>query len=400
MSTLDEIQRWTKVDSATELTIVRRDNCFMKTTGELMLIGDYTMRFEPLLRVLGALVYGFIGWELGMALAQTADLTTESALYFVPATLICGTLGYLMAPWLVIAPARVARSSLRAIPTCDLIAGTVGLVVGLIIAALLSYPVAQLPPPFGSVLPLILVIIFGYLGATVSVTRQDDLLAFFRVSRPPTSSPGAPLPKSLSAAQVYLAPKLLLDTSVIIDGRIADIAQTGFVPGILSVPRFVLNELQYIADSSDALRRNRGRRGLEMLDRLQNTDDVEIEFIDQDPQNAQQVDDKLISLAVTLHAAIVTNDYNLNRVARLQGIKVLNINELANAVKAVLLPGEELPLRIIQEGKEASQGVGFLDDGTMVVVENGRRFLNQEVLVQVTKVLQTNAGRLIFATPE
>lgn len=359
------------------------------------------MRFEPLLRVLGALVYGFVGWELGIALAQTADLTTESALYLVPATLLCGALGYLMAPWLVIAPASAARNSLRAVPTGDLIAGTIGLMIGLIIAALLSYPVAQLPSPFGSILPLILVIIFGYLGATVAVTRQEDLLALLRVDYATPGTTSAPTTRSApNATAAYQLPKLLLDTSVIIDGRVADIAQTGFVPGILSVPRFVLNELQYIADSSDALRRNRGRRGLEMLDRLQNTDDVEIEFIDQDPQDAQQVDDKLISLALTMNAAIVTNDYNLNRVARLQGIKVLNINELANAVKAVLLPGEELPLRIIQEGKEASQGVGFLDDGTMVVVENGRRFLNQEVLVQVTKVLQTNAGRLIFATPE
>ncbi len=357
------------------------------------------MRFTPLLRVLGALVYGFIGWELGIALAQTTDVTTQSAVYLVPATLICGALGYLMAPWLVIAPARAARNNLRSIPTNDLIAGTIGLLIGLIIAALLSYPIAQLPPPFGSVLPLILVIIFGYLGAAVAVSRQEDLLSLFRVNRPSGGS-SATTAKALANGNAYQTPKLLLDTSVIIDGRIADIAQTGFVPGILSVPRFVLNELQYIADSSDALRRNRGRRGLDMLDRLQNTDNVEIEFIDQDPQDTQQVDDKLVSLALTLDAAIVTNDYNLNRVARLQGIQVLNINELANAVKAVLLPGEELPLRIIQEGKEASQGVGFLDDGTMVVVENGRRFLNQEVLVQVTKVLQTNAGRLIFATPE
>lgn len=358
------------------------------------------MRFEPLLRVLGALVYGFIGWELGIAIAETGYLTTDSAIYIAPATLICGALGYLLAPWLVLAPAKAARNSLRAIPTSELVAGTIGLIMGLFIAVLLSYPVAQLPPPFGSILPLILVIIFGYLGTTVAVTRQEDLLALFHMNQP--TAPGAATTAKMASASngLYQPPRLLLDTSVIIDGRVADIAQTGFIPGILSVPRFVLNELQYIADSSDTLRRNRGRRGLEMLDRLQNTDDVEIEFIDQDPQDAQQVDDKLVSLALNLHAAIVTNDYNLNRVARLQGIKVLNINELANAVKAVLLPGEELPLRIIQEGKEASQGVGFLDDGTMVVVENGRRFLNQEVLVQVTKVLQTNAGRLIFATPE
>jgi uncharacterized protein YacL len=170
--------------------------------------------------------------------------------------------------------------------------------------------------------------------------------------------------------------------------------------GELIVPRFVLNELQYIADSADALRRNRGRRGLEILDRLQQNNDVTLNFIDIDPQDAQQVDDKLISLARDIGAAVITNDYNLNRVARLQGVKILNINELANAVKSVFLPGEELPIRIIQAGKEIGQGVGYLEDGTMVVVENGRQFLNQEVLVQVTKVLQTNAGRLVFAIPE
>jgi uncharacterized protein YacL len=191
-----------------------------------------------------------------------------------------------------------------------------------------------------------------------------------------------------------------MDTSVIIDGRIADIADTGFLLGRLLVPRFVLNELQYIADSSDTLRRNRGRRGLEMLDRLQQNSNIHIEFVDLDPQDAQQVDDKLISLAREIDAAIITNDYNLNRVARLQGVQVLNVNELANAVKSVFLPGEGLPIKIIQMGKEIGQGVGYLEDGTMVVVENGRQFLNQEVLVQVTKVLQTNAGRLVFAVPE
>ncbi|NJN84791.1 MAG: TRAM domain-containing protein [Caldilineaceae bacterium] len=170
--------------------------------------------------------------------------------------------------------------------------------------------------------------------------------------------------------------------------------------GQLTVPRFVLNELQYIADSSESLRRNRGRRGLEILDRLQQDPEVNIEFIDQDPQDATQVDDKLISLAMELGAAVVTNDYNLNRVARLQGVAILNINELANAVKTVFLPGEEMPIKIIQEGKESGQGVGYLEDGTMVVVENGRRYINQEVLVQVTKVLQTNAGRLVFAVPD
>jgi uncharacterized protein YacL len=351
------------------------------------------MRFGPLFRILGTLVYGFIGWELGVALARTREVNTESAWYIFGCALVGGALGFLLSPWIVIAPAKAARNSLRQIPIGDLIAGTIGLAAGLLIAALLAYPVSQLPPPFGSVLPFVAVIIFGYLGAAVLVVRQEDffgLLGFHRHSLAPTPNITAAGPNQ----------PLLMDTSVIIDGRIADVARTGFIPGILTVPRFVLNELQYIADSPDALRRNRGRRGLEMLDRLQNGDEIPIEFIDEDPADAQQVDDKLISLALAKGAAIVTNDYNLNRVARLQGVKILNVNELANAVKAVFLPGEEIPIKIIQEGKEIGQGVGYLEDGTMVVVENGRRFINQEVLVQVTKVLQTNAGRLIFAVPD
>jgi uncharacterized protein YacL len=193
---------------------------------------------------------------------------------------------------------------------------------------------------------------------------------------------------------------MLLDTSVIIDGRIADVAETGFLWAILGVPRFILNELQNIADSAEVLRRNRGRRGLEILDRLQQVKDVEIAFLDQDPASAQQVDEKLVYLGREMGAAIVTNDYNLNRVAKLQGVRVLNINELANAVKSVVLPGEEMSIHVIQEGKEANQGVGYLDDGTMVVVEQGRKSLGAQISVRVTKVLQTNAGRLIFAVPE
>ena len=351
------------------------------------------MRFGPLFRILGTLVYGFIGWELGVALAQTPDLNTESALYIVPCTVIGGALGFILSPWIVIAPAQAARNALRQVPIGDLVAGTLGFSVGLLIAALLAYPVSQLPPPFGAILPFIGVIVFGYLGAAVLVLRQEDFFSFFGMNRLLKARP-------VDAVSEQAAQMLLLDTSVIIDGRIADVAKTGFVPGTLTVPRFVLNELQYIADSSDALRRNRGRRGLEMLNRLQEGTEVTIDFIDEDPQDTQQVDDKLISLALEKDAAIVTNDYNLNRVARLQGVKILNVNELANAVKAVFLPGEGIPLKIIQEGKEQGQGVGYLEDGTMVVVENGRRFINQEVLVQVTKVLQTNAGRLIFAVPD
>jgi uncharacterized protein YacL len=350
------------------------------------------MRLSPVFRLLGALVYGFIGYELGLALTGTEQLTNWTAPLIWGPMFGGALLGYFLAPWIMIAPAQAARDSLRGVPMIDLVAGTVGLGVGLIIAALLAYPISRLPAPFGPILPFVAVILFGYLGAAVLVLRKEDFIALVR-GNPAT-------PSIAKVPPTTVRPSLLMDTSVIIDGRVADIAETGFIPGELVVPRFVLNELQYIADSADALRRNRGRRGLEILDRLQQNPDVTINFIDKDPQDAQQVDDKLISLARDLGASVVTNDYNLNRVARLQGVKILNINELANAVKSVFLPGEELPIRVIQAGKEIGQGVGYLEDGTMVVVENGRQFLNQEVLVQVTKVLQTNAGRLVFAIPE
>jgi uncharacterized protein YacL len=353
------------------------------------------MRLGPLYRVLGAILYGFIGWEIAVLITGTTEFNANTWQIIAPLTLLGGFLGFVLAPWLLVAPARAARNALRHVPTADLLAAALGLALGLIIAALLAFPVSRLPAPFGNIMPLLLAFFLGYLGAAIFVVRQQDLVHLFQRNKTP-----APAPPVIETKEVVQRPTMLLDTSVIIDGRIADVAKSGFLLGRLAVPRFVLNELQYIADSADTLRRNRGRRGLEVLDKLQNTPEVEIEFIDQDPGDATQVDDKLISLARQTGAIVVTNDYNLNRVARLQGVQILNINELANAVKSVLLPGEGIPLRIIQEGKESGQGVGYLEDGTMVVVENGRRFINQEVLVQVTKVLQTNAGRLIFAVPE
>jgi len=193
---------------------------------------------------------------------------------------------------------------------------------------------------------------------------------------------------------------VLVDTSAIIDGRIADISQTGFISGTLTVPRFVLEELQHIADSSDSLRRNRGRRGLEVLGRLQKEGGTPVEISDADAEDTPEVDAKLVKLARQWHCAIITNDFNLNRVAALQGVKVLNINELAHAVKPILLPGEEMTVKVIQDGKEYGQGVGYLDDGTMIVVEGGKQFIGSDVEVTVTRVLQTIAGRMIFAQPK
>jgi uncharacterized protein YacL len=271
-----------------------------------------------------------------------------------------------------------------------LLAGMAGLVVGLIVAGLLSFPLSLLPRPFGQVLPMVGAVVFSWLSISVFIMRQRDIFSLFR----------GRLSGKLAAEGAGTSNEgrsVLLDTSVIIDGRIADIARTGFIAGIILVPKFVLNELQHIADSPDALRRNRGRRGLEVLNRLTKDSAVPVRFTDQDVPGVREVDDKLVILAKQLNCAVITNDYNLNHVASLQGVNVLNINELANAVKAVLLHGEALSVKIMQEGREPGQGVGYLDDGTMVVVDDGRHHMSQEVPVIVTKILQTTAGRMIFA---
>jgi uncharacterized protein YacL len=362
------------------------------------------MRWALLLRVLVTFVFVLLGWELGRQIAGVDGLqsmTLSSARLIIPIVIASGILGLVGAPWLTVKPANALRSSLRQIPTVQLMAATTGMAIGLAIAALLAYPLSLLPNPFGTVLPFVCVIVMGYLGVTMMVLRHREILNFFQFPNGGESNPDLPkLPLLDKSGRRQYSDMMLLDTSVIIDGRIADVAETGFLWAILAVPRFILNELQYIADSAEVLRRNRGRRGLEILDRLQQIDDVEIVFLDQDPTEAQQVDEKLVYLGREMSAAIVTNDYNLNRVAKLQGVRVLNINELANAVKSVVLPGEEMMIHVIQEGKEMNQGVGYLDDGTMVVVEQGRRHMGTRLSVRVTKVLQTNAGRLIFAVPE
>ena len=230
------------------------------------------------------------------------------------------------------------------------------------------------------------------LGLTVA-KRQDLLIAAEAVGflrRPPAE---------VAESRLTGEPHIVVDTSAIIDGRIAEIVESGFIYGTLVVPRFVLDELQHIADSSDTLRRNRGRRGLEILSRMQKEPGTPVEIVEDDVPDVAEVDAKLVALARARSRVILTNDFNLNRVAELQGVRVMNINSLANAVKPAVLPGEELRVRVIQEGKEAGQGVGFLDDGTMIVVEGGARHIDHDVDVSVTRVLQTVAGRMIFAQP-
>jgi uncharacterized protein YacL len=299
--------------------------------------------------------------------------------------------GLILTPYITTRPFRWIRRGLFGLSTQTLVAGLMGLIVGLIIAALLTFPLSLLPIPFGKILPFVGVLLFAYFGISIFVMRQQDIFTMARVIS------GREVEAEEPDAEASGGRTILLDTSVIIDGRIADIARTGFLSGTLLIPRFVLNELQYIADSSDGLRRQRGRRGIEVISQLQKDTTIPVRISDINVEGVREVDDKLVVLARQLRCPILTNDYNLNRIAELQGVNVLNVNELANAVKLVFLPGETLSVNLIQEGKEAGQGVGYLDDGTMIVVEDGRGHLDRNVAVTVTKVLQTAAGRMIFA---
>lgn len=352
------------------------------------------MSVEFFFRIIGLIVFSILGGYLG---GYVADLTDGSSLTYIVLLALVGALtGLILTPFITTRPARSIGKVLSRISAHSLLAGLMGLMAGLIIAALLAFPLSLLPEPLRNILPFIGVLLFSYLGITVFITRQHDIFAMLRFNLPGKSSSGESGPGGMDDA----SRTILLDTSVIIDGRIADIARTGFMIGTLMIPRFVLNELQYIADSPDSLRRQRGRRGMEVLSQLQKNASVPVKISDIDVEGVREVDDKLVILARQLRCPILTNDYNLNRVADLQGVAVLNVNELANAVKSVLLPGEALNVDIIQEGKEAGQGVGYLDDGTMVVVEDGRDHLNETAYVVVTKVLQTAAGRMIFARLE
>jgi uncharacterized protein YacL len=262
----------------------------------------------------------------------------------------------------------------------------IGLIFGLIIGNLTFFSLSSLLKGdiFFSYLQLPISLIFAFLGISLALKKGDDLILFFRGNRR----------KGLIKGGASLK---LLDTSVIIDGRISEICELGFIEGTLVVPRFILRELRYIADSSDPLKRNRGRRGLEVLGKIQKMEDIEVCIDETDFPEIREVDSKLLKLGKYLNAKIVTNDYNLNKVAELEGVTVINMNSLAEALKPVVLPGEEIAVQIIKEGKEANQGIGYLDDGTMVVVDDARRRVGRKLNVMVTSILQTSAGRMIFA---
>lgn len=349
------------------------------------------IRVEFIFRLIGMVVFGVLAGYWGYTMGQ--PLGGQKEFYAAVMALVGALIGLVLTPFITTRPTRWILSNLSKVSSQSLLAGLLGLVVGLLIAALLSFPLSLLPRPFGQILPFLAVLVFVYFGVMLFVLRQKEIFEIVPGRRHRGSSEGVEAAGQTPAS----GRNILLDTSVIIDGRITDIARTGFLVGTLMIPRFVLNELQYVADSPDALRRQRGRRGMEVLSQLQKDTTVPVRISDIDVEGVREVDDKLVVLARQLRCPILTNDYNLNRVAELQGVAVLNVNELANAVKSVLLPGEVVTVDVIQEGRESGQGIAYLDDGTMVVVEDGKDYIGRRAGVVVTKVLQTAAGRMIFA---
>ncbi|MBL8134793.1 MAG: PIN domain nuclease [Anaerolineae bacterium] len=340
-------------------------------------------------RLIGMVIFAFIGARLGVMTAPSLDLD-ELAVSFVFA-LVGILFGLVMTPWLTIRPVKSLRRMVNEMAIDVLFTTLAGIVLGAFIALLISVPLSSLEEPFGTIAPAAALIVSGYLVTTIFHVRSREIWLFleewfgWKPRRPGLLATGERL--------------LLLDTSVLIDGRIVDIARTSFLGGTLVVPRFVISELHHVADSSDPQRRNRGRRGLTKLNELQRETHVPFKIVEEDPDDIPAVDDKLIVLALRMDAAIVTIDYPLNQVAAAQGATVLNINELANAVRSAYIPGETFALRVIQDGTEPGQGVGYLDDGTMVIVKDGKNYMDRTIYVNVTKLINRPTGRIIFADP-
>ena len=344
----------------------------------------------------GGFFSGYFTIELGIIDFSASSLNLKVGV-FALATLIGVVVGILAAPWIIRGTVWVTgkiEHYFQKTPTQDLIMGSVGLITGLIIASLFF----NILPNWGwfvSIIKALGAILLGYLGMSLGVKKREEIFGLF------TSIPKFGKEK-IAKVDTKSSVDKILDTSVIIDGRIADLCASGFIEGTLMIPVFVLEELRHIADSPDLLKRNRGRRGLDILNNLRKNSDIKVQIYENTRglENIPEVDMKLVKLAQKLGIKVMTNDYNLNKVAELHGVKVLNINELANAVKPIVLPGEEMVVQVVKDGKETGQGVAYLDDGTMIVVDGGRRYISQTIVVVVTSVLQTAAGRMIFAKPK
>jgi len=354
------------------------------------------------------LLFAVIGVLLVMTVLQDWIILRFEQYYvlaIVASALALAVIGLLLAPFLVRSLEQGTEkmvSQLSNMSTSDIVSSVIGLIAGLVIASLIGSVITHIAV-IGPYVAVICSILLGYVGLMVGYRRSNDIWQLFsreKSDRPDKLEKGDRKDRtSKDRARGGIPPKIL-DTSVIIDGRIADIYHTGFVEGDLVIAGFVLEELRHVADSSDVLKRNRGRGGLDVLNRMRAEFADNIVITEKDYPQLSEVDTKLLKLAQDLRGVVLTNDFNLNKVAQLQGVKVLNINELSNAVKPIVLPGEEMPVHIIKEGKEAGQGVAYLDDGTMIVVENGKRYTGRHIQAVVTSILQTAAGRMVFARPK
>lgn len=346
------------------------------------------------LRYLTFVFGGLLGILVAYGLGQVVELSLSKfvlvSVYSVFA-IIFGIIFYLLFPMilkkLTVNFEDVMKKSQKT-PTSDIMIAIAGLIVGLIIAFLISLPISNLNfPVIGNLLSatisIFIYVVFGFIGVKVAISKKEEILKFKLFSREKSVKKGTSYPK-------------ILDTSVIIDGRIHDIIKTGFLEGPIIIAMFMVKELQYIADSEDPNRRQRGRRGLDILDRIQKEKDIEVRIVDKDYKNIKEVDHKLLKLTEDLHGKLITNDYNLNKVASLQKISILNINELALAIKPIVIQGEKLTVEVINRGKEPEQGLGYLSDGTMIVVEDGKDYIGQTIETTVTSILQTPAGKMIF----
>jgi len=388
-------------------------------------LNDKLNKTDRMIRIIIAVSFGALGFTAGLLFVLSGFFRITFAnrgLWLEIATLIGATclmlaLGFFIGPYLIRQTKWLIRwweIKLIKIPAADLMGAVFGLIIGLIIAFLIGPNLSGIPI-IGRFLPVLISVFFGYLGISLGIKRSTEVFNFSRLrnltirDRKKGAKPEADRGISIEDIPINsilipdpdapISPKIL-DTSVIIDGRISDIYKTGFLSGTIIIPRFVLIELQHIADSSDTLKRNRGRRGLDILNAMRNEMQGDVQIVEADFPEASEVDVKLVLLAQQMGGEILTNDYNLNKVAGLQDIRVLNINDLVNALKPVFLPGEEMTVHVIKEGKEQRQGIGYLDDGTMIVVDMGKKYINQTIYTIVTSVLQTSAGRMIFVKPK
>lgn len=356
---------------------------------------------KKIIRFIFTVFGGVIGYQLVDSLNTSGEIVNVFNLndplllfqnYYFYGTVGGALVGMFFIPFIIDLILGFERQ-LQKMPLVNILAGALGAIVGLILGILINYAIPiSIFNSVGPYLQVLINLILAYLGLTITMRKSDDLFGLFQ-KIPVSSGKHRRTNKSGVAAK-------LLDTSVIIDGRIADICKTGFIEGILVIPDFVLEELRHIADSPDLLKRNRGRRGLDILNQIQKNMDIKVDIVESNFDDFEEVDSKLVKLAKIMDGKIITNDFNLNKVAELQGVPVLNINELSNALKPIVLPGEEMEVKVIKEGKEYGQGVAYLDDGTMIVVDHGKKYIGEKIDVLVTSILQTAAGRMIFAKPK